>query len=153
MNDEGKVVTWQLTKGTSFEQVHTILEDLKNRTLGQGQQIKNVYIDECCELRKKVESVFGPSTAVKLDLFHAVQRVTRTFHKRHSLFHQCLLKLRTVFRVDGDTGESRISNTPSPEVILKKIDAFNCKWRDAADREGNRLFTSDTAKAVDNPNH
>lgn len=109
-----------------------------------------MYIDECCKLRKKVESVFGPSTAVKLDLFHAVQRVTRTFHKRHSLFHQCLLKLRTVFRVDGDTGESRISSTPSPEVILKKIDAFNCKWRDAADPEGNRLFTSDTAKAVDN---
>lgn len=150
MNAEGKVLTWQLTKGTSFEQVRNILEDLNNRAQSQGQQIQNVYIDECCKLRKKVESVFGPSTAVKLDLFHAVQRITRTFHKRHSLFHQCLLKLRTVFREDGDTGESRISSTPSPEVILKNMDAFNCKWRDAAAPDGNRLFTSDSAKAVDN---
>ena len=35
-------------------------------------------------------------------------------------------------------------------MILKKIDAFNCKWRDAADPEGNQLFTSDSAKAADN---
>ena len=94
---EGKVLTWQLTKGTSFEQVRNILEDLNNRAQRQGQQIQNVYIDDCCKLRKKVEYVFGPSTTVKLDLFHAVQRISRTFHKRHSLFHQCLLKLRTVF--------------------------------------------------------
>ena len=30
------------------------------------------------------------------------------------------------------------------------MDAFNCKWRDAAAPDGNRLFTSDSAKAVDN---
>ena len=29
------------------------------------------------------------------------------------------------------------------------MDAFNCKWRDAADPEGNQLFASDGAKAVD----
>ena len=94
MNAEGKALTWQLTKGISFEQVRTILEDLNNRAHGLGQQIQNVYIDDCY---KKVESVFGPSIAVKLDPFHAVQRITRTFHKCHSLFHQCLMKLRTAF--------------------------------------------------------
>ena len=49
---EGKVLTWQLTKGTSFEQVRNILEDLNNRAQRQGQQIQNVYIDDCCKLRK-----------------------------------------------------------------------------------------------------
>ena len=76
MNAKSKVLTWQLTKGTSFEQIRTILEDLNNRAQGQGQQIQNVHIDDCYKLRKKVESLFGPSTAVKLDPFHAVQRIT-----------------------------------------------------------------------------
>ena len=72
----------------------------------QGQQIKNVYIDEYCKLRKKVGSVFGPSTAVKLDLFHAVQNNTNI--PQTLLTVSSMLKLRTVFREDGDTGESRI---------------------------------------------
>ena len=34
MNAKGKALTWQLTKGISFEQVRTILEDLNNRAHG-----------------------------------------------------------------------------------------------------------------------
>ena len=61
MNDEGKVLTWQLTKGTSFEQVQPLLEDLHSRAQSQGQDIQIVYIDECCKLKRKVASVFGPA--------------------------------------------------------------------------------------------
>ena len=39
MNAEGKVLTWQLTKGTSFEQVCNILEDPNNCAQRQGQQM------------------------------------------------------------------------------------------------------------------
>ena len=39
MNAEGKVLTWQLTKGTSFEQVSNILEDPNNCAQRQGQQM------------------------------------------------------------------------------------------------------------------
>ena len=39
MNAEGKVLTWQLTKGTSFEQVSNIFEDPNNCAQRQGQQM------------------------------------------------------------------------------------------------------------------
>lgn len=48
ISEQGKVLTLQLTKGTPFAQVETLLHDLK------------------------------------LDVFHAVQRVTRTIVKCHS---------------------------------------------------------------------
>ena len=102
MNNDGKILTWQLTNGTSFEQIRTLLEDLQIRCHRQGQKIQNVYVDDCCKLRTKIKSVFGPETTVKLDVFHAVQRMTRTIHQRHSLFHECVSKFRNVFREDGD---------------------------------------------------
>ena len=145
-NREGQVLTWQLTKGTSFSQVKTILLDLKER----AQHIQTVYIDECCKLREKVKSVFGPHVSVKLDLFHAVQRITRTLPKRHPLIGLCTQELRLVFRKDGDTGEKRMYATPAPSLILENLDAFVTKWRHIQDREGKTVFTSDTFTAVAN---
>lgn len=75
MNGNGQVVTWQLTKGTAFSQVEALLKDLKERS----PMIQTVYIDDCCKLRGRIASVFGSDVSVKLDLFHAVQRITNTF--------------------------------------------------------------------------
>lgn len=151
MNSEGKVLTWQLTKTTSFEEVRTILEDLHARFQAQKQQIKVVYVDDCCKLRSKIQSVFGQSVLVKLDLFHAVQRITRTLPKRNPRFHQCLQQLRNVFRDKGDVGERRTAHTPPPDIILQNLDVFCSTWRDAADTHGNKLFTSGkTETAVEN---
>lgn len=74
-----------------------------------------MYVDDCCRLRNKIHSVFGNNVAVKLDLFHAIQRVTKTFSKRHSQYHSCLMDLRQVFRQSGDSGERRLADTPPPE--------------------------------------
>ena len=43
-----------------------------------------------------------------------------------------------------------MTSTPLPEVILTKLDEFYCKWKDATDPDGNRLFTLETEKAVIN---
>ena len=110
MNANGQVVTWQLTKGTSFSQIGTLLTDLK----GRSPEIETVYIDGCCKLRGKITSVFGSRVSVKLDLFHATQRITRTLRKRHPLTQQCMEDLRLVFREDGDSGVKRMSATPAP---------------------------------------
>ena len=98
-------MTWQLTKGTAFSQVGTLLKDLKERS----NSIQTVYIDDCCKLRAKIASVFGDSVSVKLDLFHAVQRITNTLHKRHPLVQQCMQDLQLVFRQDGDSGVARMA--------------------------------------------
>lgn len=150
MNSKGQVITWQLTKGTSFVQIEPLLSDLHHRANQQKQQLQMVYIDDCCKLRNKIQSVFGTDVSVKLDVFHAVQRITKTLPKRHVLRKQCIQNLRQVFRKDGDSAEKRISHTPSPPVMLKNMESFVDNWKEAKDQTGKRLFTSDTFNAVNN---
>ena len=89
MNAHGQVVTWQLTKGTLFRQIGTLLKDLKERS----PMIETACIDDCCKLRGKITSVLGSDVSVKLDLFHATQRVTRTLRNRHPLAQRCMQDL------------------------------------------------------------
>jgi len=56
-----------------------------------------VYIDDCCKLRGKITALLGTHVSVKLDLFHAVKRITATLHKNHPRIHQCTDDLRLVF--------------------------------------------------------
>lgn len=103
MNGDGQVVAWQFTKGTSFDQVCSLLEGLVKHAHKQSQLVTTVYIDDCCKLRKKIKTVFGLETNVKLDLFHAIKRITKTLSWKHTMYHQCLFS-RQVFREYGDSG-------------------------------------------------
>ena len=60
MNNEGKVQTWQLTKGTSFSHIEVLLSDLKE----QSPNIETVYIDDCCKLRAKISSLLGDNVLI-----------------------------------------------------------------------------------------
>jgi hypothetical protein len=150
MNQEGKIIKWQFTKGTSLEQVRTILEDLNSLGLEQGEGIQTVFIDDCCKLRPKLRSIFGHNVEVKLDLFHAIQRITRTVSKRHSLYHQCVLDLRQVFRQRGDSGEKRTAETPPPDDINLNLSEFCRKWEEMCDSEGKQIWNTATTSAVEN---
>ena len=44
----------------------------------QGTCIKEVYIDNSCNLRLKMQRLFGPEVKVYLDLFHDEVRVAKT---------------------------------------------------------------------------
>ncbi len=150
MNANGQVVTWQLTNGTSLDQVQTVLRDVFERSKQQQKAIEYVYVDDCCKVRNKIMTTFGSTVKVKLDLFHAVQRITRTLAKCHSLFYQCVSELRIVFRQDGDICEERKFDTPPPEVIERNLDEFLKKWKDAQDHDGKPVFKTDTPIAVEN---
>jgi hypothetical protein len=133
LNEKGQVVTWQLTKGTSFEKVRSRLNDVKMRS---KTPINAFYVDNCCMWRKKLEDVFGERLDVKLDLFHAVQRVIKKIPKRDKrgrtlkLVRQRMINdLRMVFRNPSDIGPNRMSNTPSPAAMLENIDKFLKKWK------------------------
>ena len=147
LNEQGKVLSWQLTKGTAFAHVKTLLSDLLERP---QQRIHTVYVDDCCKLRAKIKSVFGSTEAVKLDLFHAVQRITKTLSKKHGLVQQCMVDLRRVFRCDGDSEEKRLSHTPPPDIIFSKLEEFLAKWKDVVDANGVKLLKSDTLTAINN---
>ena len=118
LNGKGQVLTWQLTKGTSLDITKMLLQDLVERS---HEQIKTIYVDDCCKLRNKIKEIFGQNVTVKLDLFHSVQRTTKTLSRKHPLLKRCIQELRLVFRCDGDSGKNRLSPTPSPEVINRKI--------------------------------
>ena len=149
LNDKGQVLTWQLTKQTSFGHVTPLLQDLFERS---QSCIKTVYIDDCCKLRGKLATVLGPGVAVKLDLFHGVQRVTKTLSRKHThkLTQRCMQDLRLVFRQDGDSSERRMCTTPTPQVMMTKMDSFITKWKDVANDKGVRLFSAQTDTALNN---
>lgn len=74
MNEKGQVMGWQFTKGTSFEYVRNVLQEIKARC-DKKKAVQTCYIDNCCSWRKKLRSIFSTDCLVKLDLFHAVSRV------------------------------------------------------------------------------
>ena len=85
LNSEGKVLTWKMTKGLSFEHVHNVLFTLNERIHERGQQVEEFYIDNCCSLRSKLQSIFGTQLKVYLDLFHAIQRISQKNTKKTSV--------------------------------------------------------------------
>ena len=63
-----------MTKGTSFAEVKCLFEDLNNRL---EQPIQTIYIDDCCTLRNKITSIFGPNVVVKVMQYRELQRLSR----------------------------------------------------------------------------
>ena len=71
-----------------------------------------------------MQSVVGKEIKVKLDIFHAIQRVTKKASKRHSLFYDFVASLKNVFRDSSDMGNVRQLPTPSPKDMENNINAF-----------------------------
>ena len=126
LDNQGRILSWQFTNTTSFNVVENILTNLHDRH-GAGV-IKEIFIDNCCQWRNKLQSVFGNETKVYLDLFHAIQRITRVLSKKHPLYAKCINDLRLIFRTQGDTGIKRCLPTPSPDLLLENADKFVGKW-------------------------
>lgn len=124
LNELGQVVMWQFTNSTSFDEVTPMLTYLKTRI----QQPISIYVDNCCQQRSKLLQIFGPNIQVYLDIFHAVQRVTKVIPKRHPLYSTCVNDLKMVFRSPGDIGQQRQSLTPDSAQLLKNMDDFVKKW-------------------------
>ena len=129
MNEIGQIVSWKFTKGNSFSEVKPMLTGLCMRAHMQGSQIQTVYIDNCCQWRRKLQEVFGQDCAIKLDLFHAVQRIVRKIPKRHPFHGTFCSELTLAFRQSGDYGTSRTKTTPQPSIVLSNLDQIKQKWK------------------------
>ena len=75
LNEEGIVLSWKLCKGTN------VLKLLKERLHRQGKNPTIFMLDNCGSWHTKVTKVF-PNISVKLDLFHAIQRVIKRIPKK-----------------------------------------------------------------------
>ena len=103
-NSDGKILSWQFTRGPSFVQVKKLLNLIHQRAVAQNITIAVVYIDNCCQWKRLLQEEFGNDLLVKLDLFHAIQRITSKMPKRHSFYGAYISDLRVVFRARGNLG-------------------------------------------------
>lgn len=127
LNEIGEVLAWKLTKSTAFSEIEDLLVSLKQRNSASGNTLEIVCVDDCCHVANKYNSIF-PNATVKLDLFHACQRVTRTFSRQNALHKDVLKDFVQVFRQGNDLAERRQENTPDQEKIEKNINSFVDRW-------------------------
>ena len=67
--------------------------------------------------------------SVKLDIFHAVQRIIKTLPKGTVESRKFAKEVGLVFRKDGDVGEDRMFPTPDPECIESNLEQLLYKWK------------------------
>ena len=67
LNEEGLVVNWKL------KEIEPELQSVKSMS---GASLKYIFTDTCCGCREIYEDIF-PDALIKLDLFHACQRITK----------------------------------------------------------------------------
>ncbi len=128
LNQDGEVMTWKLTRSVSFEHTQQQLSQLCQRLHEQGNTVDEFYVDICCSWRNKLQAIFGPQLRVCLDIFHAVQRITKAIPKRHPYHKHCLQSLTFVFRDPSDQGLNRNKPTPPPHILRENMRKFQTQW-------------------------
>lgn len=132
LNEDGKVVDWQLTKTTAFKELRGVFLRYKTRLQRANKKLELICVDDCCKVRHKYESIFG-DTPVKLDLYHACQRICKTVsHVKHPLAGSFRKEFGLIFRQDNDLGETRLRETPSSEKIMLNLNSFINRWNTLA---------------------
>ena len=108
-------------------EVKMLLLNINERIPELEKEKFTIYVDNCCQIQAKLKAIFGNEIIVKLDLFHAVQRVTRVLSKKHILFLPCVNDFKMVFRELGDIGVSRKSATPDSGQMLANLENYVTK--------------------------
>ena len=122
LNEEDAVVAWELTNSTSQDKIEPVLNEVKFKL--KNNQISYIYSDTCCGFKKVYEQCF-PGVPIKLDLFHATQRITKTLPDKKCReaidFSRCF---GLVFRNSFGIGDTRNQITEDPATIIRNIDDF-----------------------------
>ena len=150
LNSIGQVIAWQFTKSTSTEEVKNLL-DFLNQRISDSQNprhINMIMVDNCCTLRNKLTAIFGPGVKVRLDLFHAVQRIVKCMSKKHPMYMQCLQDVKQLFRDPADKGKDRTLPTPAPDTLITNLDMFVQKWK-CAQVDGSRILNENTLHEIE----
>ena len=117
-----------------------MLREIKERLQAKEKTLREIYVDDRCKVRNKLQNIFGETTIIKLHLFHAIQRVTRNTSKRHSLFSDFVSSFKLVFRDPTDLGDARLMVTPDPLTLENNLNAFVERWKSAQLHDGKKNF-------------
>lgn len=146
-NENGQVVSWLFTRTTSLDEVASQLKAVKELRSLSWLPPYTILVDNCCSQRPKLKQIFGDSAVVKLDIFHAIQRISRKLPKRHPFIFECLNDLKMVFRSPTDIGKQRTKTTPTSSIILKQLNDFIRKWQ-PCNINGWRIITDLAMKEI-----
>ena len=127
LNEKGEVLAWKPTKSTSFSETEDVLLDVKKRLELADSKLGGICVDDCCRVRNKHKLIF-PDVEVKLDVFHACQRVVRTISPTNALYRDILKNSSQIFREDDDQGELRVKSTPKNHKIERNLNTFLERW-------------------------
>ena len=149
LNGEGEIVSWKLTKTLQFDEIKEKLCNIQQRLTRQGIVLEAFYVDICCTWRDKLISIFGPQLKVYLDLFHAVQRISKKIPKRHPYpYHfSCMQALKLSFRDNSDQGPVRTKDTPDPATLRANLVAFQKQWEGVA-HNGRHILSAAAIKEI-----
>ena len=78
-------------------------------------------------MRNKYTKIF-PGTEVKLDLFHASQRITKTLNKAETTANSFMREFSQIFRRDDDQGSARLKYIPVKEQLEKNLNSLIERW-------------------------
>lgn len=146
LNENGEVVDWRLTKSTAFQEIDDMLISLNERMCLTGKSISMICIDDCCKNRNKYEGIF-PDAEIKLDIFHASQRVLQTLKSGHFLLKtQFGKEFGLILRQNNNLGERRTKDTPDNVGIEANLDIFLGKWKNVP----SSCLTLETLREVEN---
>ena len=105
-----------------------------------------ICIDDCCKNRNQYQQIF-PDAEIKLDLFHACQRVLRTTDRGPShLRCQFGKEFGLIFRQKNDLGETRTRDTANEAEIEANLESFLERWGNVP----SSWLTSETFKQIQN---
>ena len=153
MNEINIVLAWKLCKGTAFDKVEDMLTSLKDRLASKGCVVKHFYVDNCCQWRHKLNSVFD-GVSIKLDPFHAIQGVVTKISKKggsrplQKLCTQMLHDFKLILRDPTDCRMKRSKPTPSASIIEKNIDNFLIQWK-SVEYEGTRVIPQSAINEIE----
>lgn len=134
MNEENKVLAWQLTRGTSIDTVQSLLTGLYQRHQNAQQEIEGIIIDNCCTVKNKINAIFGSRVLIKLDLLRAIKRILEKIPRKEvtselrEVSQVMITDLRLCFRDEKDIGLTRKKPTPPSDKIEKNLQDFLKKW-------------------------
>ena len=148
LNNIGQVIAWQFTQTTSTDECKDHLSALKERLLLQGAQITELYVDNCCTVRAKLQGILGPHVRICLDLFHATQRITKAITERHAMCKYVMKDVKLLFRDPRDKGRQRTLPTPSIDTLAQNLEFFISKWKDA-EVNGCHILNDKVLKTLD----
>ena len=135
LNEEGLVANWKLTKTTAQTEIEPVLHSAK---VMSGASLKYTFTDTCCGCREIYEYIF-PDALIKLDLFHAYQRITKLLtDKQSNLAQRFSENFGLVLREDNDLSEIRNFETLSREKILTNLEHFlqnQCEYVESMPRK------------------